>query len=94
MELFQAELFKRLSGQAADSECEHDDQDSEGSEGSEAWPQIEDEFEEEEEEGDEEREKLDYSGRPGYTCSICSRGSESVGPRRGFNYKDEYCGGC
>lgn len=48
-------------------------------------------------EGDEEEEddeKLNWSGLPGGQCGICGRRSENVGPRRGFNYVDEYCGGC
>ena len=36
----------------------------------------------------------DWSGRPGYTCECCGRRSENVGPRRGFDYKDSFCGGC
>ena len=39
-------------------------------------------------------DKLDWSGRPGHRCTICNRRSEGVGPRRGFNYEDDYCGGC
>ena len=36
----------------------------------------------------------DWSGRPGFRCEICGRRSENVGPRRGFNYEESYCGGC
>ena len=40
------------------------------------------------------KDELDWSGRPGHWCTICNRSSEGVGPRRGFNYEDDYCGGC
>ena len=36
----------------------------------------------------------DWSGRPGSTCTICGRCSENVGPRRGFDYENDTCGGC
>lgn len=38
--------------------------------------------------------ELDWSGRPGGRCDMCNRCSENIGPRRGFNYQDSYCGGC
>jgi hypothetical protein len=39
-------------------------------------------------------DEFDWSGRPGHRCTYCSRRSENVGPRRGYNYKNDYCGGC
>lgn len=36
----------------------------------------------------------DYSGRPGSRCRICNRRSDFVGARRGFDYRDQICGGC
>ena len=45
-------------------------------------------------EDNDSNDVLDWSGRPGHRCSLCNRRSEGVGPRRGFNYKDGYCGGC
>ena len=36
----------------------------------------------------------DWSGRPGSRCEICGRRSENVGPRRGFDYANDVCGGC
>jgi len=36
----------------------------------------------------------DWSGRSGYRCKTCRRSSENVGPRRGFDYENGYCGGC
>lgn len=36
----------------------------------------------------------DWSGRPGHRCEMCGRRSENVGPRRGFSYADNMCGGC
>lgn len=36
----------------------------------------------------------DWSGRPGHRCTVCGRSSEGVGPRRGFDYDDDVCGGC
>ena len=36
----------------------------------------------------------DWSGRPGHKCQLCGRSSEGVGPRRGFDYQHNVCGGC
>ncbi|KAL7429462.1 hypothetical protein ACHAXM_001701 [Skeletonema potamos] len=36
----------------------------------------------------------DWSGRPGHKCQLCGRSSEGVGPRRGFDYRNDVCGGC
>eukprot|EP00563_Minutocellus_polymorphus_P018542 CAMPEP_0197717180 /NCGR_PEP_ID=MMETSP1434-20131217/1808_1 /TAXON_ID=265543 /ORGANISM="Minutocellus polymorphus, Strain CCMP3303" /LENGTH=141 /DNA_ID=CAMNT_0043301669 /DNA_START=65 /DNA_END=490 /DNA_ORIENTATION=+ len=36
----------------------------------------------------------DWSGRPGHRCNLCGRSSEGVGPRRGFDYDNDICGGC
>jgi len=36
----------------------------------------------------------DWSGRPGHRCQLCGRSSEGVGPRRGFDYTQDVCGGC
>ena len=36
----------------------------------------------------------DWSGLPGHLCEVCGRSSENVGPRRGFDYVNDYCGGC
>ena len=36
----------------------------------------------------------DWSGAPGGVCSLCGRRSENVGPRRGYDYVNDYCGGC
>ena len=36
----------------------------------------------------------DWSGLPGHRCEICGRSSENVGPRRGFDYINDCCGGC
>mmetsp|Transcript_15999 Transcript_15999/g.34803 ORF Transcript_15999/g.34803 Transcript_15999/m.34803 type:complete len:142 (+) Transcript_15999:98-523(+) len=36
----------------------------------------------------------DWSGMPGHRCQLCGRRSENVGPRRGFDYSDDICGGC
>ena len=36
----------------------------------------------------------DYSGRPGARCTLCNRRSEFVGARRGFDYRNNLCGGC
>jgi len=36
----------------------------------------------------------DWSGRPGHRCEVCNRSSENVGPRRGFDYANDVCGGC
>ena len=36
----------------------------------------------------------DWSGLPGHCCEVCGRSSENVGPRRGFDYINDYCGGC
>jgi hypothetical protein len=36
-----------------------------------------------------------HSDGPGtIRCLICNRRAENVGPRRGFDYKNNYCGGC
>ena len=42
----------------------------------------------------DQKDEMDWSGRPGHRCTICNRRSEYVGDRRGFNYLDNYCGGC
>jgi len=47
-----------------------------------------------EEDSSDDEEEYDWSGRPGYRCNICSRRSENVGPRRGFDYENSVCGGC
>lgn len=36
----------------------------------------------------------DWSGRPGHRCEVCNRQSSDVGPRRGFDYANDICGGC
>ena len=36
----------------------------------------------------------DWSGLSGHCCEVCGRSSENVGPRRGFDYINDYCGGC
>lgn len=36
----------------------------------------------------------DWSGMPGHRCQLCGRSSENVGPRRGFDYSEDVCGGC
>lgn len=36
----------------------------------------------------------DWSGRPGHRCEVCNRSSSDVGPRRGFDYANDVCGGC
>ena len=36
----------------------------------------------------------DWSGRPGHLCDYCGRSSANVGPRRGFDYINDVCGGC
>lgn len=36
----------------------------------------------------------DWSGKPGHRCDVCNRRSENVGPRRGFDYANDVCGGC
>ena len=36
----------------------------------------------------------DWSGRPGHRCEVCNRSSKNVGPRRGFDYANDVCGGC
>ena len=36
----------------------------------------------------------DWSGEPGHRCGCCGRRSENVGPRRGFDYINDVCGGC
>lgn len=36
----------------------------------------------------------DWSGAPGHNCDVCGRRSENVGPRRGFDYANDVCGGC
>eukprot|EP00035_Acanthoeca_spectabilis_P029499 m.474717 g.474717 ORF g.474717 m.474717 type:complete len:290 (-) comp36819_c0_seq1:140-1009(-) len=49
--------------------------------------------------GDESWETIevrgaDWSGRPGGRCHCCGRSAQGVGPRRGFDYKQQICGGC
>ncbi|KAL7500350.1 hypothetical protein ACHAWT_010516 [Skeletonema menzelii] len=36
----------------------------------------------------------DWSGQPGHRCDYCGRSSDNVGPRRGFDYINDVCGGC
>ena len=56
---------------------------------------------EDEEEHDNDNDDDDENGDdnqsdgPGtIRCLICNRKAENVGPRRGFDYKNNYCGGC
>ena len=39
-------------------------------------------------------EEMDWSGRGGGRCDMCGRRSENVGPRRGFDHRNNICGGC
>ncbi len=36
----------------------------------------------------------DWSGQRGHRCDYCGRSSDNVGPRRGFDYVNDVCGGC